>query len=291
MNRDVISLVESLKVLPRIVTRLRRPTWRSLGLQRQGVCHACGIVTEFAMSEVLPRALAEEWRLTPVMKATLDRRESRTCPACNNNYRAQQLARALVEVYGKNGEASVAALMHSEHFRSLRILGIDLDFLSMLDACPGFSRSDYITSLIPVRGLPDNGLPFADASLDLVLAADTLEHIPTHRRALEEISRVLTDDGRFVTVQPVILSRQTVTRCVVDETGNTRHLLPPSYHCRGLDDSLVFVEFGIDFLDELQAAGLEPSLYFYNLPADDYTWVAVCETLRRRSRAPHRSAW
>jgi SAM-dependent methyltransferase len=270
-------LIESLNVLPSVITRLRRPTFRSLGLQSQGLCHACGTVTEFTMREVLWPALVNEWRLTPVMKAALDRRESRTCLVCNNNYRNRQLARALVEVYAKNSEASVSDLTHSEHFRSLRILGIDLDFLLMLEDCPGFSRSDYITSLIPVRGLPDNGLPFADASFDLVLVSDTLEHIPTYRRALQEIRRVLTLGGQFVTVQPVILSRKTLTRCAVDDAGNTRHLLPPSYHARKPDDSLVFVEFGIDFIDELKAAGLDPSLYFYNVPADDYAWVAVCK--------------
>ena len=214
-------LLESLTVLPRILTRLRRPTWRSLGRRTHGLCHACGAVGKFATFEVLPAPLAEDWRLTPAMKAAMDRRESGECPACGN-----------------------------------------------------------ITSLVPVRGLLDNGLPFPDASFDLVLASDTLEHVPRYRRALEEIRRVLTRDGRFVTVQPVILSRTTVTRCVVDEAGTVRHLLPPSYHCRGADDSLVFVEFGIEFLDEVAAAGLEMTMYFYNVPADDYTWVAVCRKTR-----------
>ena len=273
-------LLESLMVLPRILTRLRRPTWRSLGCRTHGLCHACGAVGEFATFEVLPATLAEDWRLTPAMKAAMDRRESGPCPACGNRYRARQLARALVELYGTHGEASLADLMRSAHFASTRILGIDLDFLKGLEDLPGFSRSNYITSLVPVRGLPDDGLPFPDASFDLVLASDTLEHIPRYRRALEEIRRVLTPDGRFVTVQPVILSRTTVTRCVVDEAGTVRHLLPPSHHCRGADDSLVFVEFGIEFLDEVAAAGLEMTMYFYNVPADDYTWVAVCRKTR-----------
>jgi len=274
------SLIEGLRVLPRIVTRLRRPTWTSLGRQTQGLCHACGAVTEFAMYEVLPAALAEDWHLTPDMKATMDRRESGACQRCENRFRARQLARALVELYGRPGQTSLVELIRSEPFRSVKILGVDLDFLAMLDECPGFSRSNYITSLIPARGLPDHGLPFADASLDLVLASDTLEHVPRHRRALEEIHRVLTPGGRFVTVQPVILSRRTVTRCVVDEGGAVRHLLPPSYHCRGADDSLVFVEFGIEFLADVKAAGLDLAVYFYNVPADDYTWVAVCEKPR-----------
>ena len=273
-------LLESLTVLPRILTRLKRPTWRTQGCRTHGLCHACGAVGEFAMFEVLPAALAEDWHLTPAMKATMDRRESGACSACGGRYRARQVARALVELYGTHGEASLADLMRSEAFASTRILGIDLDFLAMLDDFPGFARSDYITSLVPVRGLPDDGLPFPDASFDLVLVSDTLEHVPRYRRALEEIRRVLTRDGRFITVQPVILSRTTVTRCVVDEGGTVRHMLPPSYHCRGADDSLVFVEFGIEFLDEVAAAGLEMAMYFYNVPADDYTWVAVCRKTR-----------
>ena len=206
------ALLDTLKVLPRIGTRLKRPSWRSLGCQTRGLCHACGAVTEFAIHEVLPAALAEDWRLTPDMKAAMDRRESGACSACRNRFRARQLARALVELYGRHGEASLAELMGSEHFRALKILGVDLDFLTMLAECPGFASSNYITSLVTARGLPDQGLPFADASLDLVLASDTLEHVPRYRRVLEEVHRVLIPGGRFVTVHPVILSRTTVTR-------------------------------------------------------------------------------
>ena len=57
-------LLESLAVLPRILTRLKRPTWRSLGRQAHGLCHACGVVGEFATFEVLPAPLVEDWRLT-----------------------------------------------------------------------------------------------------------------------------------------------------------------------------------------------------------------------------------
>ena len=64
---------------------------------------------------------------------------------------------------------------------------------------------------------------------------------------------------------------------MIDEGGTVRHLLPPSYHCRGADDSPVFVEFGIELLDEIEAAGFDVAVYFNNVPADNYTWVAVCE--------------
>ena len=274
-------LLESLRVLPSVITRLRRPTLTSLGRRTHGLCHACGARGAFAFADIVPPVLAEDWGLTPSMKAAIDRRESGVCGVCENPYRGRQIARALVALYGRRGETSLADLVGGERFAAMRILGMDLPFLRVLEKCPGFSASDYITSLVPARRRPDHGLPFADASLDLVLASDTLEHIPAYRRVLREIGRVLVPGGRFVTIQPVVLARKTVTRCVVDDAGTVRHLRPPSYHCRQSDDSLVFVEFGIDFLDELDAAGLAATVYFYNLPADDYTWVAVGEKRRR----------
>jgi SAM-dependent methyltransferase len=270
------TLIERSRRAVWLLPRLRRSVLRSAGPYRRGLCHACGAHVAFEYREVLWPTLVNEWRLTPAMKAAFDRRESGTCPTCHNNYRNRQLARAIVELFRKHSEASLTELTRSAHFRSLKILGIDLDALSMLERCPGFSRSRYITSLIPARGLSDEGLSFADRSIDLVLVSDTLEHVPSHPRVLQEISRVLKPGGIFATVQPVILSRRTVTRCVVDQAGLVRHLLAPSYHARQPDDSLVFVEFGIDFLDDLARADLRPSLYFYDSLADDYAWVAVC---------------
>src|SRR5437588_5737341 len=150
-------LLESLKVLPRIATRLRKPTLRSLGLQERGLCHACGAISEFAAKKVLWPTLVAQWRLTPEMEAALDRRESRACAGCNSNYRSRQLARALVEIYGEDGDRSLADLLRTERFCALSILGIDMDFLPMLGDSPGYVRSDYITSLIPARGKPDRG--------------------------------------------------------------------------------------------------------------------------------------
>jgi SAM-dependent methyltransferase len=277
LSARVRPLLESLKVLPRIATRLRKPTLRSLGLQERGLCHACGAVGDFADKKVLWPALVAHWRLTPEMEAAFNRRESRACATCNSNYRSRQLARALVEIYGEDGDRSLADLLGTERFCALRILGIDMDFLPMLSNSPGYIRSDYITSLIPACGRLDRGLPLDDNSIDIVLVSDTLEHVPRRRRALEEISRVLKPGGRFVTAQPVILGRRSITRCTLDPAGQVKHMLPPSHHLRSADDALVFVEFGIDFLDGIETAGLKPRLYFYNLPADDYAWIAACE--------------
>jgi len=65
--------------------------------------HACGVVTEFAMFEVLPAALAADWRLTLDMKAAMDRRESATCM-----YRAEGRV-AYVFLRPQNSETSHSA--------------------------------------------------------------------------------------------------------------------------------------------------------------------------------------
>jgi SAM-dependent methyltransferase len=49
-------------------------------------------------------------------------------------------------------------------------------------------------------------LPFEDASLDLVLATDIIEHVEDDRLALREIARVLVPGGRAVITVPAFLS-------------------------------------------------------------------------------------
>ena len=52
--------------------------------------------------------------------------------------------------------------------------------------------------------------------------------------------------------------------------------MPPSYHCRGQLDSLVYVEFGADIIDRIEEAGFAVDIYFYNLVDHDYASVYVC---------------
>lgn len=71
------------------------------------------------------------------------------------------------------------------------VTGIDADKRA-LDACRG--RYGVET----VWGEFANELPFADASFDVVLATETIEHLLYPRLLLEEIRRVLVPDGVFL---------------------------------------------------------------------------------------------
>lgn len=48
----------------------------------------------------------------------------------------------------------------------------------------------------------DNGLPFGDSSVDLVLVTEVIEHLREPERLLAEIRRVLRPDGRLILTTP-----------------------------------------------------------------------------------------
>lgn len=84
-----------------------------------------------------------------------------------------------------------------EHLASLgaRGIGLDLD-LDSLRAVRVQNRGAWL-----VRG--DAGsLPLADASLDLVVSFETIEHVPDPGRFVREMARVLAPDGRAVISTP-----------------------------------------------------------------------------------------
>jgi SAM-dependent methyltransferase len=110
-------------------------------------------------------------------------------------------------------------------------------------------------------------LTYPDASFDLVLSSDTLEHVPDFRAALRETRRILRPGGRHVFTVPIVASRaHTETRAVLGPGGRVEHRLPPIYHGRGAglyrhipvgEDMLTFTEFGRDLVDHMREAGFE----------------------------------
>jgi len=72
-----------------------------------------------------------------------------------------------------------------------KVTGIDVD-KQALDAC----QKRY--GVKPVWGEFANELPFGEASFDVVLATETIEHLPYPRILLSEVRRVLTAGGLFL---------------------------------------------------------------------------------------------
>lgn len=66
--------------------------------------------------------------------------------------------------------------------------------------------------LPPIEGIPidegvdlTRGLPYLDASFDLVLMTEVIEHLENHRAALSELARVLRPGGRLILTTPNIM--------------------------------------------------------------------------------------
>lgn len=109
-----------------------------------------------------------------------------------------------------------------------------------------------------IRHEDAEALSLGDATVDLVVSCDVLEHVNEPQLAIAEIARVLRPGGRALLTFPMdpALERNQRRAAIVD--GNVRDILPPIYHGNPLspDGSLVFTDFGWEVLEQLRAAGL-----------------------------------
>jgi SAM-dependent methyltransferase len=208
-------------------------------------------------------------------------RETMYCRKCLASLRVRRLADALILHYSERA-ASVADMLGEETFRRLDLAEINSvgALHSVLEQHPRLSYSEFQQSaelgeeICGVRNEDVCRLTYRDASFDLVVTADTLEHVPDYQAALREIRRVLRPRGRLIFTVPVGPSnRGTVRRASLDASGATVFHAVPLYHGRGSGpfavlspkrtDFLAYHDFGIDLLEDLRAAGYEPETHFY----------------------------
>ncbi|MEJ5989480.1 methyltransferase domain-containing protein [Ramlibacter sp. PS3R-8] len=100
-------------------------------------------------------------------------------------------------------------------------------------------------------------LSYPDASFDLIVSNDVLEHIPDPAKALRECSRVLRPGGVVLATFPFQTgSEATVVRATLG-AGGLKHLLPAQFHGNPVsaEGSLVFQDFGWDLLATMRQAG------------------------------------
>jgi len=243
------------------MTPLRRDPglWLLLHLRRpgdsrgdtNGLCAVCGAETRFVRNSwILPAELAREWP-----QEFVDR-ESQLCAECGANRRVRRIAEVLVSLYGQ-GARSVAELVHEDPFRRLEIAEINSigRMHAFLADHPRLTYSEY-----PEEDLMQ--LSYTDASFDLVLTSDTLEHVPDPRLALRETRRILRPGGRHVFTVPHDPRRQRT---------RSREGLPAQHHGRGggpyalvtrQADMLAHTDFGADVDEVVREAGLVPETFF-----------------------------
>jgi SAM-dependent methyltransferase len=265
----------------------------------RGRCNVCGVEGRFVFNSwVIPDELRSSWGNNGVSLA-YTRRESMLCRRCCSSLRVRRIVSVLLDLYG-SGAGSMAELVREERFRALDLAEINTigsvgSLHAFLTVLPRLSFSDYRGSdglgetIRGVRNEDISRLTYADASFDLLLSSDTLEHVPDFRAALRETRRVLRPGGRHIFTVPIVWSREkTVSRARLDEAGSPVHELEPLYHGRGAGlyryipvgtDLLAFTEFGRDLVDHLRDAGFEPEV-FDDPSGEDRTGASVVFSAR-----------
>lgn len=132
--------------------------------------------------------------------------------------------------------------------------------------CRGYIASHYLPGVAPGRlvgavrceNLQD--LSFADASIDLHVTQDVIEHVFHPARVFREIARTLKPGGAHVFTVPLVRRHEASrARARLDEGGRVVHLEPPEYHGNPTVDegSLVTMDWGFDICRHIfEASGL-----------------------------------
>jgi len=214
--------------------------------ESDGMCAVCGQQVVF----------------TPI-KPGHSLRETR-CSACRASRRTRDVARVLSRLAG--GPAcrllpDALADMAPWRVFEAQAAGPLHDRLRCL---PAYVCSEYIPettapgtcSPVGLRCEDLERLSFPDASFDLVVTQDILEHVAQPWRAFDEIWRVLAPGGRHVFTVPMHEGHPTTSRVRLREGGRV-DLLPPVHHGDPVRQggSLVVTDFGDDLPSLLTERG------------------------------------
>lgn len=221
-------------------------------------CICCGSAN-IDRVDVLPPELVAAWELAPEEIDYVNRQQGLHCRNCGATLRCWGLAAALMRLYRFQG--LFAEFVRAPATAELRILEIN--------AAGALTR--YLAAL-PRRTLVEYpavemaALPFVARSFDLVVHADTLEHVPDPVAGLAECRRVLDGDGVCAFTAPVVVGRLTRSRAG----------LPASFHGTAAEGHpyLVHSEFGADvWTYALRAGFAECRAFSLEYPAA-VAWLA-----------------
>jgi SAM-dependent methyltransferase len=203
-------------------------------------------------------------------------RETYQCTHCKASMRERVTASAILAAHGHARALSLAELCQSRAFAGLAIYepGVSGAFRRYLKPLSGYVNSFYWEGGIAGQKINDvrhedlQNLSFPDDSFDLVISSDIFEHIRRPWEAFREVARVLKPGGMHIFSIPALNRMPEKTTYRVDTSGpQDVHILDPHYHGDGRGGkSLVYTDFGSDYIDSLAALGFRT---FTN--SDDHT--------------------
>lgn len=206
------------------------------------LCRVCGGDT-FAHHDVLWGELISQWGLSDREANYINVQQGTCCTVCGSNVRSIALADAILRHV--HATTTLKEWVSGDQHRSCKLLEVNEagTLSSVLANLPGHRLVRY-----PEYDMM--ALPFDNASFDLVVHSDTLEHVSDVLRGLQECRRLLRRGGACIFTVPVVVGR--LTR---DRKG-----LPRSVHgSEGCGDSslTVHTEFGADVWCQVLESGFD----------------------------------
>jgi SAM-dependent methyltransferase len=231
-----------------------------------GRCNVCGLETRFLYDD-------------PALH-----RESLVCVHCLTTSRYRSLTRGVLKAFDELAGVrarSLEALPRGRRRRRLALYDTQVAFdaggsayplplllarcrwldLSVSTWKPGQPAGRVLAPGVTNQSL--ERLTFPDASFDVVLTSDVLEHVRLEARAHREIRRVLKPGGVYVFTVPHFRDRPTLERVrIVDENDPSRDedVLPREYHGDANSEegrALAYRSFGIDLDEKLRGLGFD----------------------------------
>jgi len=230
----------------------REDVSRYVGRALSGLCPVCGQCQGFA-------AFSDNVR------------ESGVCRACGASNRQRQMAYMLRTALdlGPDGPVRLPSGRRLHNTESTGALH------AALLGAPGYSFSEYWGPeygrgeiVQGIRNEDMQALSFADASLDLFMSSDVLEHMPSPYQAHAEVFRVLKPGGRHIFTVPFAPRPQDDVRARL-VGGEIEYLAEKAYHgdpIRPEEGVLVWTVFGLEMLDHLRRIGFRPTLWMLCKP-------------------------
>jgi SAM-dependent methyltransferase len=243
---------------------------RAIASGRFERCACCGRVGPMLLRpRSIPPTLVALWGLSPREVAALVRKETLLCTFCGAKLRARRMARIILETFEVRDtqpkslrEWAARTVAHDLHIAEINFIEGIHDAIVRL---PHLRASDF-GSDDPAVAIEDlTKLSYDDASFDVVLTSETLEHVPDLNSALAEIRRVLKPGGWHIFTVPV--------RPGVAKTLPRAEVGPPIAHPGGDWGYPVCTEFGMDLVQVLERAGFSTETHFGPTTEDDFAQV------------------
>ena len=242
---------DKIKVKIKRILQDKQPRINPLG--KIAFCNCCGSKSLLYQPKLWDQ-LIKEWGLSDEEVNYINRQQGIRCKRCKANLRTMAIAYGIMRFEKYQG--LFIDFIKKRKIKRKQILEINnAGWLTQyLEKLPRHTFCSYPEVDI-------QNLPYQDASYDIVVHSDTLEHVQDPILALEECKRVLKPDGYLIFTVPIVLGR----------ISKSRDGLPPSHHGSEIengDDYIVYTEVGADvWRYALEAGFSEVRIYFLEYPA------------------------